>query len=101
MFSKKILFTLLLTAVTFIGIHANESNAPVCGNNTTNCKDLSNPCQCYCSKECGPRDKKPEDSPVFVENDPAGNFCYCKQWDLDEYYKRGCDITDKEKRAQE
>lgn len=100
MFSKKMLFAILISVLTVAAINAIESNAPVCGNNITNCKDLSNPCRCYCSKKCGPRDKKPDDRPVFVENDPAGNFCYCKQWDLDEYYIRGCNIPDQEKQGE-
>ncbi len=51
--------------------------------NKQQCQDLKNSCQCYCSRKCGPRDKKPDDKPVFVADDPRGYRCYCKQWDLD------------------
>lgn len=40
-------------------------------------------CQCYCSVKCGFREKRPDDAPVFLENDPYGNYCYCKAWDRD------------------
>lgn len=42
-------------------------------------------CQCWCSVKCGYRDKTAADHPVYVENDPNGKHCYCKQWDLDMY----------------
>jgi hypothetical protein len=42
-------------------------------------------CQCWCSVECGWRDKTPADNPIWIENDPNGKHCYCKQWDLDHY----------------
>lgn len=42
-------------------------------------------CLCWCSQICGWRKKTPEDHPVFIENDPYGKFCYCKQWDFDHY----------------
>lgn len=45
-------------------------------------------CQCWCSVKCGFRDKKPNDNPMWVENDPNGKYCYCKQWDLDNYKAR-------------
>jgi hypothetical protein len=46
-------------------------------------------CLCWCSQLCGWRKKTPEDHPIYVENDPYGKFCYCKQWDYD-YYKDNC-----------
>lgn len=42
-------------------------------------------CQCWCSQKCGFRKKEASDNPLYVENDPNGKFCYCKQWDLDLY----------------
>ncbi len=44
--------------------------------------------QCYCSGICGFRDRRPDDNPVYVENDPYGNYCYCKPWDLEKYEER-------------
>jgi len=44
---------------------------------------LNNPnCQCYCSVKCGPRDKKPTDTPTWIKNDPLGHHCYCAERDL-------------------
>ncbi len=42
-------------------------------------------CQCWCSRKCGFRNKKPDDSPIYITNDSNGKFCYCKQWDFDNY----------------
>lgn len=36
-------------------------------------------CLCYYSGICEFRAKKADDAPVFVPNDPAGNYYYCKQ----------------------
>ncbi len=44
--------------------------------------------QCYCSGICDVRDVTPKDNPVYVENDPNGHYCYCKQWDIDNYEER-------------
>lgn len=44
-----------------------------------------NACKCWCSHKCGPRDKVKDDKPVFLMSDPNGNYCYCNQWDLDNY----------------
>jgi len=54
------------------------------------CADMNNECQCYCSVKCGFRDKREDDKPVYVENDPNGLGCYCKQVDLDEYNAGRC-----------
>jgi hypothetical protein len=58
-------------------------NAKKVCTNVKECADLYNSCQCYCSRKCGFRDKQTDDTPIFVPNDPAGHYCYCKQWDLD------------------
>lgn len=55
---------------------------PVCMSKQE-CTDHNNSCQCYCARVCGMREKKSNDRPVFVPDDPYGNYCYCKQWDLD------------------
>lgn len=51
--------------------------------------------KCYCSGICGFRDRRPDDNPVYVENDPNGNYYYCKQWDIDNYEKNGCDLKNR------
>jgi hypothetical protein len=60
-----------------------------CGKQET-CQDeadcLNNPhCKCWCSQVCGYRKKQENDSPRYIQNDPNGKFCYCKQWDIDLY----------------
>ncbi|KIX85000.1 hypothetical protein J120_04690 [candidate division TM6 bacterium JCVI TM6SC1] len=49
---------------------------------------VSKSCKCYCSRICEFREKKPEDKCVYVENDPNGKYCYCKEWDRDNYKDR-------------
>lgn len=51
-----------------------------------------NSCKCWCSHKCGPRDKVKDDKPVFLMSDPNGNYCYCNQWDLDNYGR--CKVKD-------
>lgn len=47
---------------------------------------ISDPnCQCYCSVVCNFRAKNASDSPLYLENDPAGIKCYCKPWDYENY----------------
>lgn len=74
-----------------------------CGNNLQeqNPKEQQNPsvsreaclndpdCLCWCSQICNWRKKTAQDHPVYIENDPHGKFCYCKQWDFD-YYEDNC-----------
>jgi hypothetical protein len=59
-----------------------KPNKPRCTNQVS-CKNNPN-CQCYCSVKCGPRDKKPTDKPIWVENDDLGHHCYCadRDWNL-------------------
>jgi hypothetical protein len=42
-------------------------------------------CQCWCSQKCGFRKKEASDNPVYINDDSNGKFCYCKQWDIDNY----------------
>ncbi len=47
---------------------------------------LSDPnCQCWCSQICNFRNKKNTDRPVYITDDANGKYCYCKQWDYDNY----------------
>jgi len=53
---------------------------------TTQESCLNNPqCQCYCAEKGGFRDKVANDKPVYIEDDPSGVHCYCKEWDLKAY----------------
>jgi len=49
-------------------------------------------CRCWCSVKCGYRQKTEADNPMYVEKDANGKFCYCKQWDLDNY-KNNCEMN--------
>lgn len=80
-FTKTLLFFLFFASVPMFA--NQESKKPPC---TTKEACLNDPdCFCWCSQACGWRKKTPEDHPVYIENDPYGKFCYCKQWDFDHY----------------
>lgn len=64
-------------------IKKTQEPAQVCANNEARCKDLNDSCQCYCAYKGAPRDKVADDKPIFIENDKAGIYCYCKQRDID------------------
>lgn len=76
----------LITMISLVG----------CGNLATKNKTIctqdscaTDPaCQCWCSVKCGYRDKNSTDHPTYIANDPNGKFCYCKQWDADNYKAR-------------
>ena len=81
------LFIGLLMIVCVVAIFGIVTKGPkmkkaVCGKDENRCiNDRS--CQCYCSRKCGPRDKKSDDDPIYVSHDKYGHYCYCKQWDYD------------------
>lgn len=60
---------------------ANDVIAPTKG--TCNMDPKNRKWKCWCSHLCGPREKEEGDNPVYVNDDKYGNYCYCKQWDLD------------------
>jgi hypothetical protein len=56
----------------------------------TNASCLSDPnCLCWCSQSCSFRKKEKTDNPTWVDGDPKGKFCYCKEWDVD-FMKENC-----------
>lgn len=67
-----------------------EANDVICP--TKEYCTVINQCKCWCSHKCGPRDKVKDDKPVFLMSDPNGNYCYCNQWDLDNYDR--CKVKD-------
>lgn len=87
-------YVLCVAAVVFvaIGMYANKNKQHDRGckvrrqkcTTEKNCIKNQN-CQCYCSEKGSFRDKVADDKPAYVENDPNGVYCYCKQWDLDKY----------------
>lgn len=86
MFAKQIaIFLLVLVALTSCGGDKGQHCRCV-----TKEECLNEPnCLCWCSQVCNWRKKTAEDHPIYVENDPNGKFCYCKQWDFD-YYEDNC-----------
>lgn len=78
-------FVVYIIASSILGTHYapfKQANSVICPTKKT-CLDMKNGCMCWCSHKCGPREKEDDDSPVYVNDDKNGNFCYCKQWDLD------------------
>lgn len=85
MYFTKTIFTIAITLATLTIYADQEANKVI-----QPCKSkeacLNDPnCYCWCSQECNWRKKTPSDKPVYIENDPYGKFCYCKQWDYDHY----------------
>lgn len=56
-----------------------------CGRDEESCKDLNDSCRCFCAFKPGLRDKVADDNPVYIKNDPARIYCYCKPRDLKKY----------------
>lgn len=82
MLGKKNLLLLPVLAALVIGC-APGGKKDQCATKDS-CKKDSD-CLCWCSQSCGFRQKTASDNPVYVENDENGKYCYCKQWDLDNY----------------
>lgn len=77
--SKWILLLLVLTAMLS---SCGEKKVPCTGKEQC----LNDPdCCCWCSQICNWRKKTADDHPVYIEDDPNGKHCYCKQWDYDHY----------------
>lgn len=58
--------------------------------NRDQCLQDNNQCKCYCSHKCDFRTKESDDAPVYVPQDFHGKYCYCKQWDLDNFFMKNC-----------
>lgn len=78
-----VFFTFNLCAVE----NGKNPKAPPCVTKESCINDPN--CFCWCSQICNWRKKEKDDRPVYIENDPYGKFCYCKQWDYD-HYKDNC-----------
>jgi len=76
---KKIIFILPLLMSLLIGCDKGNQ----CPSREACLKDPK--CLCWCSQICNYRKKTAADNPVYIEKDPNGKFCYCKQWDVDNY----------------
>ena len=83
----KIIFFLVM--ILSLNAFANDDGkiSPPCATKEACLNDPN--CLCWCSQICNWRKKTPDDHPVYIENDPYGKFCYCKQWDFD-HYKDNC-----------
>lgn len=73
---------ILLFIILSIGFIACEQQKP-CPSKKACLYDPD--CPCWCSVKCGWRKKRADDHPVYIEKDPYGKHCYCKQWDYDHY----------------
>ena len=82
---------ILLFVVLLYGCSGEKSRCQT----EKSCRDDSN-CQCWCSQKCGYRKKEATDSPVYIKNDSNGKFCYCKQWDADNY-ENNCELSEQVK----
>ena len=80
--------------ISFTSMNSIEKEKPRCLDKKSCLNDKK--CQCYCSVKCGPRDKTSEDSPIWIENDPYGHHCYCRQRDVD--LVKQCAVEKKSKR---
>jgi hypothetical protein len=80
-FAKTIFFSLICIPLIAFGDQKTE-NSPICNKET--CVNDPN-CLCWCSQICNWRKKTAEDRPVYIKNDPHKKYCYCKQWDFDNY----------------
>ncbi len=79
---KRELF-LLLATVVLAGCSGGSQPTHNCTTKDQCFNDKN--CQCWCSVKCGYRKKTANDSPLYIENDPNGKFCYCQQRDIDLY----------------
>jgi len=77
---KRAIFAL---AAVLMGACSSGGSGSACGSENSCVNDPN--CQCWCSVKCGFRKKNDTDSPVYIKGDPNGKFCYCKQWDVDNY----------------
>lgn len=80
---KPIFFLLLFATMSMFAANQQETKKPSCATKEACLNDPE--CLCWCSQKCGWRKKTPDDHPVYIENDPYGKYCYCKQWDYDHY----------------
>lgn len=77
------IFVLLLLAGFTVFAADSGKYQPNCATKEACLNDPN--CLCWCSQICNWRQKTENDHPVYIENDPYGKFCYCKQWDYDHY----------------
>lgn len=84
--TKIILFLFTILSLNAFANDA-EKKMPPCATKEACLNDPN--CHCWCSQSCSWRKKTAEDHPVYIEDDPYGKYCYCKQWDFD-HYKDNC-----------
>ena len=80
---KSITLLCVMIPLTLCAIENNKKSIKPCTSKEACLNDPN--CLCWCSQVCSWRKKTPADHPVYIENDPYGKFCYCKQWDYDHY----------------
>lgn len=80
---KQISMFSLLAIITVLSGCSGDRTGSACIERDPCLKDKD--CLCWCSQLCNFRKKTSQDRPQYVENDSNGKFCYCKQWDIDNY----------------
>lgn len=81
--TKKLLFLLILSGISFATNFSLNAQANICTKH--NCGKDRN-CQCYCSFKGDYREQTLEDAPIYLakNKDPLGvGLCYCAQRDID------------------
>ena len=81
-------YTLFLLITTLLSACGSQQKNPLPCKSKDACL-TDQKCECWCSVKCGYREKTAADHPVYIENDPNGKHCYCKQWDAD-HYQENC-----------
>lgn len=98
MLIKKNIFLLLATCI-LAGCGGGSNSSPNCTTRDACINDQN--CKCWCSVQCGWRKKTANDSPIYIENDPNGKYCYCAQRDIDLYDGNCGDNANKKQNNQE
>lgn len=83
MIFRVLIITICTNFLAFADAPYKEANDVICP--TKEDCTITNQCKCWCSHKCGPRNKVKDDKPIFLMSDPYGNYCYCNQWDIDNY----------------
>lgn len=80
-------YLILMGLLTSCGMSSDSAEGSACGTKEACLNDPK--CFCWCSQICNFRKKESDDHPVYYENDKRGKYCYCKQWDYDNF-KANC-----------
>ncbi len=80
---NKVFYLICLGILSACAMTSSDPQASSCGTKETCINDPK--CFCWCSQICNFRKKEKDDDPVYYEKDARGKYCYCKQWDYDNF----------------